>query len=104
MNEFQSTSRNFSDLTISERTSIKLQLGFIGAIVSAVIAVVLVFASMRSDVITMITRVGVQEDIIKNLQKEVVDFKIHQQSVDDNLMYLRQVIEEDQVWHRTHSN
>lgn len=104
MSELQATSRNFSDLTISERTSIKLQLGFIAAIFSAVIAVVLVFAGMRSDVITMIARVSTQEDIIKSLQKEIVDFKVHQQSVDDNLMYLRQVIEEDQVWHRNHSN
>lgn len=102
MSEFQASPRNFSDLTISERTSIKLQIGFIGAIISAVIAVVLIFAGMRSDVIAMIARVSAQEDIIKSLQKEIVDFKVHQQSVDDNLAYLRQIIQEDQVWHRTH--
>jgi flagellar biosynthesis/type III secretory pathway M-ring protein FliF/YscJ len=104
MADYQSPTRNFSDLTISERTSIKLQLGFIGAIVAAIISAVLVFASMRADVIAMISRVSVQEEIIKELQKENINFKVHQQSVDDNLMYLRQVIEEDQVWHRTHQN
>jgi uncharacterized coiled-coil protein SlyX len=87
---------------LSERTAIKLQLGFIAAIVSGIIAAVLFLASMRADVISMITRVAVQETIIQDLQRQIVENKIHSQSVDDNLMFFRQAIEEDQRWHRTH--
>lgn len=99
---YEGPQRNFSDLTISERSSIKLQLGFIGAILSAVVFAVLVFASMRSDIVSMISKVSTQEDVIKSLQQQIIDFKVHQQSIDDNLSYLKQIIEEDQVWHRTH--
>lgn len=91
-----------STLTLSERTSVKLQLGFIGAIISAVVVAVLFLASIRGDVIMMMTKVSVQELIIADLQHQLVDYKIHMQSVDDNLQYLRQSIEEDQRWHRTH--
>jgi len=89
-------------LPLSERTAVRLQLGFIAAIISGIIAAVLFLASIRTDVITMITRVSVQEQIITDLQHQLVDLKIHMQSVDDNLQYLRQAIEEDQRWHRTH--
>lgn len=91
-----------STLTLSERTAVKLQLGFIGAIIAAVVTVVLFLASMRGDVISMIAKVATQETIIAALQQQINDSKIHMQSVDDNLMFLRQAIEEDQRWHRTH--
>ncbi len=89
-------------LLLSEKTAVKLQLGFIAAIISAIVAAVLFLASIRTDVITMITRVAVQEAIIQDLQRQIVENKIHSQSVDDNLMFFRQTIEEDQRWHRTH--
>jgi hypothetical protein len=89
-------------LTLSERTAVKLQLGFIGAIIAAIVTAVLFLASIRADVIAMITRVAVQETIISDLQRQIVENKIHQQSVDDNLIFLRKAIEEDQMWHRTH--
>ncbi len=85
-----------SNLLLSERTAIRLQLGFIGAIIAGIVSAVLFLASIRTDVITMITRVSVQETIISDLQHQLVDYKIHMQSVDDNLLYLRQAIEEDQ--------
>jgi len=91
-----------STLLLSERTAVRLQLGFIAAIIAAIVTAVLFLASIRTDVVSMITRVSVQETIIADLQRQIVDYKIHMQSVDDNLLYLRQAIEEDQRWHRTH--
>jgi len=94
--------RYSSTLLLSERTAVKLQLGFIAAIIAAIVTAVLFLASIRTDVVSMITRVAVQETIITDLQRQIVENKIHQQSVDDNLIFLRQAIEEDQRWHRTH--
>lgn len=89
-------------ILLSERTAVRLQLGFIVAIISATVAAVLFLATLRADVISVVTRVLVQESIISDLQRQLIDFKVHSQSVDDNLLYLRQAIEEDQRWHRTH--
>ena len=98
----QAEYRPLTSLTLSERTAVKLQLGFIAAIIAGIVTAVLFLASMRTDVVSMITRVSVQESIIQDLQRQIVENKIHQQSVDDNLQYLRLAIEEDQRWHRTH--
>lgn len=87
---------------LSEKTAIRLQLGFIAVVIAGITAAVSFLSAMRTDVIAMMTRVEVQEKIIQTLQNQIVDFKIHQQSIDDNLNFLRQAIEEDQRWHRTH--
>lgn len=87
-------------INVNEKTQISINLGFLITGIVGVISLVIIFITMRSDVLTMLARINTQETIISSQQVEITAFKIHMQSIDDKLEYLKQIIEIDQSSHR----
>lgn len=83
------------DRALGEAYTVKIRLGFLITAVAALISVIAIFISLRSDVVALLKTVATQQEIITQVQSTNIDLRIQIQSINDNLAYLKATIEAD---------
>lgn len=80
-------------VSLGDKTSVNIQLGFLVTFILGLVSVVAIFLSLHADVTNMLQRVNAQETIIEEQQRQITDFKVHIQAIDDKLDYMKLLLE-----------